>query len=207
MLKAVLFDIDGTLISLDGAMESTQKAIKQLGLSVPTKETLLPTFGYTAEEYFPMLFPGKEDLLEEFKKLKNQVYYTEHLAKPFEHTPGVLAAVKEKGLKIGIVTTNRRERALFIMVDNNLSFDALVGVDDIENRKPAPDGILKACRDLGVKPEEVIMVGDHIFDIQAGKAAGVYLTIGVTTGRNTREELEAEADKVVDDIRGVLDFL
>ena len=50
--------------------------------------------------------------------------------------------------------------------------DTVVGSDEVPHSKPAPDGILEACRRLGVAPAETIMVGDSRFDEGAAKSAG-----------------------------------
>ena len=74
---------------------------------------------------------------------------------------------------------------------------SVVTSDDVKATKPDTEGLVKALHELGVKPEEAIMVGDLEADITAGKKAGV-LTVGISHGFGTEEELRnAGADKVV----------
>jgi len=58
--------------------------------------------------------------------------------------------------------------------------DVMVTMDDVRRRKPAPDAVLRACRELGVKPREAVLVGDTRNDMVAGRRAGC-TTIGLKT--------------------------
>lgn len=83
----------------------------------------------------------------------------------------------------------------------------IVTSDDVKATKPDPEGIKKVLKQLGLQPEEVVMVGDLPADITAGKKAGV-LTIGVSHGFSTSEELEAAgADKVVGSLAELKAFI
>jgi phosphoglycolate phosphatase-like HAD superfamily hydrolase len=77
---------------------------------------------------------------------------------------------------------------------------AIVTCEEVTKTKPDPEGILKLMDELGVKPHEVIALGDHAVDVQAARAAGVH-TIGISHGFGTPAELkEAGAICVVDDL-------
>ncbi len=79
--------------------------------------------------------------------------------------------------------------------------------DDVTATKPDPEGMHKVLQELGVKPEEAIMVGDLEADITAGKQAGV-LSVGISHGFGTVDELtKAGADKVVKDLAELRDFV
>ena len=70
-------------------------------------------------------------------------------------------------------------------------FDLLVTADDVVNGRPHPDMIFHAMEKLAVTDaSEVIKIGDSAIDIEEGKAAGCYLTLGVTTGAQTFEQLK-----------------
>jgi phosphoglycolate phosphatase-like HAD superfamily hydrolase len=79
-------------------------------------------------------------------------------------------------------------------------FDAVVGGDDVENGKPAPDMILKAAEQTGSRLEETVIVGDSANDMKIGINAGVKACIGVLTSLGTREKLEPFADIIVDSV-------
>lgn len=81
-----------------------------------------------------------------------------------------------------------------------ISHLAVVTCEDVTRTKPDPEGILKLMDELGVKPDEVLLLGDHAVDMQAAKAAGVH-GIGISHGFGTPAELtEAGALRVVDDL-------
>lgn len=67
--------------------------------------------------------------------------------------------------------------------------DVVVGLDGCGERKPSPTPVLTALRALGVPPWEAVMVGDTATDLQAGRAAGCRLSVGVLTGLGTADEL------------------
>jgi phosphoglycolate phosphatase-like HAD superfamily hydrolase len=77
-------------------------------------------------------------------------------------------------------------------------FEVIVQGDEVTHHKPHPEGLFKALAGLEVKPNNAAMIGDAAVDIFAGKAASVAVTIGITHGFGTRQELEeAEPDYIV----------
>lgn len=207
-IRAILFDIDGTLVTLESGVVATQKAVEKLGLPVPDREFLVKkAFGYSYNEYFPRLFPKHKHLTEEFRRIRRSIYRTLKVD-VLPNIKKVLNTLHKKDYLIGFLTTKSEITAVHAVNSNDLFYDALVTLEDIKHRKPAPDEIFMACEKLGVKPEECVMIGDDVFDIQAGKAGGVSLTIGVTTGKLNREELsKANPDHIIDDMKELLKVL
>jgi phosphoglycolate phosphatase-like HAD superfamily hydrolase len=72
------------------------------------------------------------------------------------------------------------------------AFDSVVTGDDVAKAKPDPEGVLAALAELSVGPERAVMVGDGPVDVRAGRAAGT-LTVGITHGLHSSEELETAA--------------
>ena len=69
-------------------------------------------------------------------------------------------------------------------------YDALITADDVKNGRPAPDMIQKAMELFGITDaSEVVKIGDSIIDIEEGTAANRGITIGITTGAHTKEQL------------------
>jgi len=212
MIKAVFFDVDGTII------ESKQLLLKAFNLALldiqeqpvdakifeMAKSKELGTIGH-----YVVTILGKPE-----KKAKMYASYMMHyediLKNEVELIPGTLEVfekLREDGIKIGLQTTQYRAMLEIILNRFSLELDASVARDEVENKKPAPDQILKLCEIVGVQPEESVVVGDWVGDIEAGIAAGSK-TIGVLTGLNTEEELVAAcADKVVQDITSVPQIL
>jgi phosphoglycolate phosphatase len=97
--------------------------------------------------------------------------------------------LREKGIKIGIITRNCEEavRRVFPKIDQFC--DVFISRNSVKKVKPHPDHLFSAIEALNVSSGEAVMIGDHTIDIQAGKRAGM-MTIGVLTGRTTKEEFE-----------------
>jgi HAD superfamily hydrolase (TIGR01509 family) len=87
-----------------------------------------------------------------------------------------LKFLKEKSIKIGLATSTEKKRAMGYLRDNKLDFyfDGFVFGDMVEHGKPAPDIYLKACKELGVLPEEAIAVEDSINGIKSAGRGGLY---------------------------------
>jgi phosphoglycolate phosphatase-like HAD superfamily hydrolase len=78
----------------------------------------------------------------------------------------------------------------------------------VKRGKPHPEGLDRLLERLSVKPDQTIMVGDAAPDIQAGRAAGVAATIGVTHGFGTHEELQAAgADYLIDSLTALSEIV
>jgi phosphoglycolate phosphatase len=113
-----------------------------------------------------------------------------------------LRKLKAEGFKMALATTDshrRTQRALDYMGISRY-FDAVIGDDDVENGKPAPDMILKACTLTGCLPSDTVIVGDSVGDVLMGRNAHVKACIGVLTGATSRERLKATADVVISSV-------
>ncbi|MBI5290332.1 MAG: HAD family hydrolase [Chloroflexi bacterium] len=121
------------------------------------------------------------------------------LARPLADLPALFGALRQHGLKIAIATSD--DRAPTEATAANLGVaamvDAMVCADDGLPAKPAPDAALALCRRLGVSPAQAAMVGDSLADLRMGRAAGVGLLVGVSSGLSDAEALRAEADVVL----------
>ncbi len=134
----------------------------------------------------------------------------EALQPPFgsELLPGIAAMLADlhgRGLLLAIATTDRRWRAEQSMQTLGVGhcFAAMVGVEDVANGKPAPEMVDVACRHLGCRPGEAVVVGDSPADLQMGRAAGAAATVGVTSGLNGEERLRGLADLVLPSAAGL----
>jgi phosphoglycolate phosphatase len=76
-------------------------------------------------------------------------------------------------------------------------FDYKVGYDSGHGSKPGPGMVLGFCQQTGLKPEQVMVVGDNTHDLHMGKSAGAGINVGVLTGTSHTAELEVDADLVL----------
>jgi len=114
-------------------------------------------------------------------------------------TMETLKALKAQGFKIALATTDSHRRAQESLDTLNIGeyFDAILGADDVEKGKPAPDMIWKACELTRCSPEDAVMVGDSSSDMLMGKNARVKACIGVLSGPISKEKLVRVADIIV----------
>jgi len=162
-VKAVLFDFDGTLTK-PGALDFPAfKASVGCPLDQPVLEFI---------ENLPN--PAqKQDALNELDRFEIAAAET---AEPNRGAEALIAYLRAKGLRIGIISRNNRpsiDRALknFKNVTPG-DFDIILTRDDSVRPKPDPEGIRHVARILDVDIDQVLVVGDFVFDIQAGNAAG-----------------------------------
>ena len=103
-------------------------------------------------------------------------------------------SLKVKGVLISIYTSDRHSNAKMIIEKMGLRkfIDIIVGGDDVNKGKPNPDGFLKACNALSVKPDQSAYIGDTVSDMVMGKMGGAAMTVGLETGLCSPTELQKE---------------
>jgi len=112
-------------------------------------------------------------------------------------------------LKTAVASSNPRKLIIRVLdLTGLLNYvDVVIGAEDVKRGKPHPYIIEEAVKRLGVKPFEAIYVGDTIYDVEAGKAAGVF-TVAVLTGAASREKLEnSRPDMIVENLKYLLEAL
>ncbi|MDO5118173.1 MAG: HAD-IA family hydrolase [Eggerthellaceae bacterium] len=184
-VKAVLFDLDGTLLdTYQLILDSMRYTIAtELGLDC-SDEQLMAKVGQPLAVQFTD-FTNDPALIELLLKVYRAYNETRHdaVVRAFDGIPEVLAALKEAGFSLGVVTSKRHELAQRGLDITGLApyMDFLVGPDDWPEFKPNPGSVLYGCRLAGQDPSECIYVGDSPFDIQAGNSAGC-ITIAALWG-------------------------
>lgn len=185
MIKAVLFDLDGTLIdSAPVILRCFDSVFKEIfphtEISEDEKlEFLGPTLVHTFSRY-----TEDQSLVERAVKLYVHCSLLEHdnnNIKAFPNAYELLEILKARNIKIGVVTSKRSDAAAYgLKLNGLLEFvDILIGSDSVKNHKPHPEALNKALKELNLSPSEVIYVGDHENDILAAQAAKIK-SVGVT---------------------------
>ena len=173
-VKAVLFDLDGTLVdSFKAWFYVINDSLKYFSLKVLTKKEFEKRFGAPIEQDVKTIFNGRTISEVEhaynihFKKRKKYV-------KLFSESIQTLKNLKNKKIKLGLITSSTRYITLMTLNNFKLKkyFNVIVTMDDVKRRKPAPDMVLKACKKLKVKPENALLIGDTNNDMIAGERAG-----------------------------------
>ncbi len=203
--KAIFFDIDGTILPFEGVIRKLQETCRHFDTRILTKKEILErTIGYKIEESIPKLIPETKKFINDFANYYRDIYNRDvRSIKPFPYVKGVFKFVKKNKIRIGIITTKSRTQAEVTLKYYKLPYDTLVGGNDVKKRKPDPEPVLKACKNLELRPRQCVFVGDHPFDMLAAKSAGCF-AIGVLTGWGNRKNLKnAGADYIIKDLRGL----
>jgi HAD superfamily hydrolase (TIGR01509 family) len=215
MKKAVLFDMDGVLFdSMPNHAYAWSHAMTQYGLAM-TREEVYMNEGRTGSATINILaqrFWGREATEEEKQLIyeaKSKVFNTCPEAKPMPGALETLQAVKEKGLKIVLVTGSAQTSLLEKLERSYPGYfhqDLMVTGFDVTLGKPYPEPYLKGLQKAGIKPEEGIVVENAPLGVQAGHAAGIF-TIAANTGPLADEVLKnAGADIVLPGMMDVARF-
>lgn len=208
MRKAVLFDIDGTLLdTYNFVFNAVKHSVKVHGYSYPAKEKIGLAMGKPILEFYEVLVPEADPSLLANTHIEFQ-RQNFHLAKPFQKTKKILKHLKNSGFLIGAVSNRLKESLLHTLKRAKLYdyFDVIISADDVVNAKPHPRHLLTALNKLEVKPENSYMVGDTDQDILAGKNAGVK-TVGVTYGFLGPEIRKYNPDYLIDGIEELLEII
>jgi phosphoglycolate phosphatase len=120
-----------------------------------------------------------------------------------------LDALRARGIQAGIATSDNYAAAMATVERLGITekFDFICGYDSGHGTKPGPGMVHAFCRQLGLTPAEVAMVGDNTHDLEMGRAAGAGLVVGVLTGSSKTPDLAPLADLVLPDITGLLDLI
>ncbi|ESW59192.1 MAG: phosphatase [Rhodobacter sp. CACIA14H1] len=120
---------------------------------------------------------------------------------PAVNLPVVLGGLRARGMKVGLATNDMEDAARAHLAAHGITglFDYIAGYDSGHGPKPGPGMCAAFARQLGLDPARVVMVGDSLHDLQAGRAAGMR-TVAVLTGMAGASDLAPHADVVLPDI-------
>ncbi|UED82638.1 HAD family hydrolase [Lysinibacillus sp. CD3-6] len=206
MMKAIVFDFDGTLANtLPICYYAFQKVFNKYDNKNLTTNEIKEMFGPSETGIIRknLSNPNKEEAIEyyyaQYSKLHNS------LVEVNSEIRGLLTSLREENIKIGIFT-GKAKRSLDISLkalDMEGLFDVMITGDDVLKPKPDPEGLLKALSLLAVENFEAIYIGDSDADIVAGLQANVY-TIGVQWLSDYQtEEFKEQPNSI---IKSVIEF-
>ena len=178
-LKAVLFDVDGTLVdSNDAHAAAWVKAFTEHGISVDPAH-VRRCIGMGGDKLMPAVSGIADDSRQgsAIAKRRGEIFTTEFLPtlKPFKDADDLVAAVKALGLTAVAASSAQEDelQALLELSDTTSLMDDATSSDDADESKPAPDIIEAALKRAKASPSEAIMIGDTPYDIEAARRAGV----------------------------------
>ncbi len=199
--RAVLFDLDGTLIdSTEAIVTSTLAALDELGWQAVARQVIVDHIGYKFEALFPQRSVAERRCLIDTIGRHYDTVCTRQSAL----YPGIrelLDHLAARGIPMGVVTSKRHHHSEAILSALGVRghFGVLICSDDVTRMKPDPEGLIAAMGTLSVSPTESLYVGDTVVDVQTARRAGVAVA-GVDWGTDGLERLThpQESDLGVD---------
>jgi len=234
-IKLVVFDMAGTTVRDNKEVETCfAQACSQTGLVV-SEERILALQGYSKIEVFQMLWDEKigkdhpeyeENVFVSYDTFREilENHYKTHEIIPTEGCLETFAYLRESGIKIALTTGFYRIVADIILkklgwlegldenhfnMDGTAVIDLSLTPDDVIKGRPEPYMIKKAMEVFGIEdPWQVINVGDTPSDLESGKKAGCLLSLGVTNGTHSHDQLAAYPnDGLISSIAGIIEIV
>lgn len=206
--KAVLFDIDGTLVDTNFLhVDAWLRACADVGHPVDAWR-VHRAIGMDSSKLLETLLGDDAERLGDDVKERHQVHYAaqRERMRRFAGSQELLHELAGRGLQVVLATSAPQEEYDMIIevLDPGDSVSEVTTAEDVEAAKPAPDVIEVALQKAGVRPEDAVMVGDAAWDAQSCVKAGVRC-IGVLSGGYGASELrDAGAVAVYDDVAELL---
>ncbi|MFV8781713.1 HAD family hydrolase [Microbulbifer sp. SA54] len=179
-MKAVLFDLDGTLFDTAPDFVVVLNQLREQEQLPPLADTTIREVVSNGARAMVRLGFGVDEGESGFDNLRQRLLdlYLAHLAHHTVPFPGIellLNQLADIGIAWGVVTNKPSAYTIPLMraFAHLPTPGAIICPDDVTNRKPDPEPILLACSRIGCQPGEAIYVGDHERDIMAGRAAGM----------------------------------
>jgi len=204
---AVLFDADGTLVDTNWLHTlSWWRVLQKAGHDI-SMSRIHPLIGMGSDHLLTELLGEEPEGLsdahtQEYKPLKKELH-------PFPKAADLLAEVNRRGARVVLATSSKKDDVpeLCDAIDAGEAIDHVVNGSDVEASKPSPDIFATALDQLELDPDRTIVVGDTVWDVEAAAKIGVRC-VGVLTGGQTREQLEAKgAVAVYEDVADLLEHL
>lgn len=213
MLKAVIFDVDGTLLDTERIyMRAWKEAGKFLGYEV-TDELLLKTRAVNVkeaakifEDYIGNGFSYSKCRVERVRIAEEIIDRESPILKPGVET--ILNYLKDHQVKLAVASSTDRDKTIEHLAESEIAdrFEVIVGGDMVEKGKPHPDIFLKTAELLGVAPQECMVVEDSPAGIKAAYAANM-IPVMVPDCVQPTEEMKEMAYAVKDSLEALVDLI
>ena len=194
MIKAVIFDLDGTLLdTLDDLAAAVNHALQSCGYPLRTRDEVRRFIGNGVVKLMQRAMPADVSQAEFDRCFASfRSYYLSHMTDLTRVFPGILPllqALRDRGIQTAVVSNKLHAGVTGLCKDYFGSLlSCAFGVQAESERKPNPVTVFRALEHLGVKKEQAVYVGDSEVDVQTAQNAGLRC-IGVTWGYRDKETL------------------
>jgi phosphoglycolate phosphatase len=192
-IEAVIFDFDGTLADTREAVVSTvEQTLDQLCLTRLSRTTISELMGLPLIETFRVAGVPETSLHDAVHFYRGRFFDNAERIALFAQVGSALRAIAEAGLPMAIASSRGRASLLTLLARLGIDglFCAVLGDEDAVRKKPAPDLVLALAQCMNVAPSQLLVVGDTVYDIEMGRAAGAH-TCAVTHGSHDAERLRS----------------
>ncbi|UZR99729.1 HAD family hydrolase [Chondrinema litorale] len=194
--KTLIFDFDGTLADTQQSIIQTMRFVgEHLNIKNIDEALIKSLIGLPLKSTFEKAFSLDEKAIQEatiiYRKHYNEIAID--AISLFEGVKETLAFFHGKGINLAVASSKGREALIKILQKQNVYelFTFIGGEEDAKNKKPAPDIVNLIMDKFNYNPEECLVIGDTVFDIEMGQRAFVD-TCGITYGNNTEDELKKQ---------------
>ena len=211
MIRAVVFDLDGTLTNtLDDIADAMNRALRLHGLPEWPVEAYRYLVGDGAKKLAERAVRERQELALSVQK-EYQAYYEKHTrvkTQPYAGVPEMLRTLQGRGVPLAVFSNkpDADTKGVVGYFSPDITFAAVRGLVAGGPVKPAPTGALAVAERLGVQPGEVLYLGDTSTDMQCALNAGMH-PVGALWGFRTEEELRSSgAEHVIEKPQDILAF-
>jgi pyrophosphatase PpaX len=195
--KAILFDLDGTLLdSRQANLISIRRLFCEFSRKQVADEHVESLFGLPSWEAVHRIAPGMEQtLLDAWMSHMEDLHQYLHL---FPGVADLLKALSQAGIPLGVVTSQDQRELDIVRCQVQMGewIRYWVTIDDVQHAKPHPEGVLTALHALNCPPKDALLIGDTHYDLEAGRAAGTAVGLSLWGRPSFTERLEERADFV-----------
>ena len=213
MTKAVIFDMDGVIFDSERAVYNGWLELAAKYNFKDIEMIYMKSIGVnsTVTRQIFMDYYGEDFPYDEYKKEQSYNYHEKYSNGRLPMKPGIkelLIGLKEKGCKIAIASSTRKELVEKQIEDAGLRkfFDVIVGGDMVEKSKPEPDIFLKAAKLLDVQPEQAYVIEDSYNGIRTAFTGGM-IPIMVPDMLEPDDEMKEKAQYIFKDLYEVKELL
>jgi phosphoglycolate phosphatase len=209
--QLLVFDFDGTLVDTKRDIaDSVNLTLEELGLRTLDRDTLFTFIGKGVNHLMTRSLEGSgcDDLsraIDVFMK-----HYEAHLMDQTCLFPNCRETLQHFARKENTILSNKPTQFITRILDAldwRAPFSTIIGGDLMPEKKPDPGGLRHILKQHGVRPEEALMIGDSLVDVETAKRAGIKVC-GVTYGHAGRASLEtAQPDWIIDDLAELKQFV
>lgn len=188
-IKGIIFDMDGTITLANVDLVAVNKEV-----GIPDNEPILEYIAGVEE-------PRRSEALEILEKYEARAAETSKLN---DGVVEVLEHLRERGIKTALLTRNSRRSVEILLKRHKLHFDVVVTREDAPP-KPSPYPVRFISEMLGIKPKDLLVVGDVHFDVFSGKAAGAKAAL--LCERRKLGVVERSADYRIEKLSELIDII